>query len=127
MGGLHCSGEETKMNALVEFLKALSLPEETITVSEYFDRCIEYIRQNALPINEKFFMELKAAAEKEIEKWSKKRFYSVKSILLKNRVERTESGLVVMYGKEIKFKDKIFELYFPSEFNENFIIIKGEL
>lgn len=115
------------MNALNQFLKTLSLSEETITVSEYFDRCIEYIRQNALPINEKFFMELKAAAEKEIEKWSEKRFYSVKSILLNNRVEMTESGLVVMYGKEIKFDDKILELYFPSEFNENLIIIKSEL
>ena len=96
------------------------IKEEPITISEYFDRCINIAEESN--INIKWFMEFKAQIEDELKRYAIERNFSVDYILKNNRVERTERSLIVLLGKKIKYKDKIFELFFPSEFNENFIL-----
>lgn len=93
-----------------------------ITISEYFDICInKALEEN---INEKWFMKFKAQIEDVLKRYAIKRNFSVNYILKNNRVERTENSLIILLGKEIKYKDKIFELFFPSEFNENFVLVE---
>ena len=97
--------------------------QETITISEYFDRCInKAVEEN---INEKWFRQFKSQIEDELRKYANDHYYSINRILRDNRVERTEKGLIVLLGKEKKFKDKIFELYFPCEFNKNFVLVRS--
>lgn len=97
--------------------------EETITISEYFDRCInKAVEEN---INEKWFMQFKSQIEDELRKYADEHYYSRNTILRNNRVERTEKGLIVLLGKEVKYKDKIFELYFPCDFNKNFVLARS--
>lgn len=97
--------------------------EETITISEFFDRCINKAEETN--INVKWFMEFKSQIEEYLKKYADERNFSIEYILRNNRVERTENGLIVLLGKEMKYKDKIFEMYFPSEFNNNFVLLRG--
>lgn len=97
--------------------------EETITISEFFDRCINKAEETN--INKKWFMQFKSQIEKELKKYALEHNYSINYILRNNRVERTEKGLIVLLGKEIKYKDTIFEIYFPSEFNNNFVLARS--
>ena len=98
------------------------IKEEPITISEYFDSCINIAEESN--INVKWFIEFKAQIEDALKRYAIERNFSVDYILRNNRVERTENSLIVFLGKEIKYKDKIFELFFPSEFNENFILAR---
>lgn len=94
--------------------------EETITISEYFDRCINKAREEN--INEEWFMLFKSQIEDELRKYADERNYSINYILKNNRIEQTEKGLIVFLGKKVKYKDKIFELYFPCDFIKNFVL-----
>lgn len=105
---------------IVNLINKIKESEETITISEYFDRCINKAKETN--INTKWFMEFKYQIEEELKKYADERSFSIDYILGNNRVERTKNGLIVLLGKEIKYKDKIFEIYFPSEFNNNFVL-----
>lgn len=63
--------------------------------------------------------------ETELKIYADKYYFSRNRILKDNRIERMENGIIVFLGKNIKYKDKILELYFPSEFNKYFVIIRS--
>lgn len=112
-----------ELSGFIDLINKIKESEETITISEFFDRCINKAEETN--INAKWFMEFKSQIEKELRNYAYEHCYSINFILRNNRVERTEKGLIVFLGKEMKYKDKIFEIYFPSEFNENFIVARN--
>lgn len=116
MNKLELSGFINLINEIKEF-------EETITISEFFDRCINKAEETN--INAKWFREFKSQIEEELKKYAREHYYPINRILRDNRVERTEKGLIVLLGKKIQYKDKIFELYLPSEFNNNFVLLRS--
>ncbi len=105
----------------INLINEIKESEKTITISEFFDNCINKAEEINI-INAKWFMEFKYQVEEELKKYADKHFYSRNRILKDNRVERTERGLIVLLGKEIKCKDIILQIFFPSEFNNNFIL-----
>lgn len=108
---------------VVNLINKIKESEKTITISEFFDRCINKAEETN--INTKWFMEFKCQIEEELKKYADERSFSIDYILRNNRVERTENGLIVFLGKKINYKDKIFELFFPSEFNNNFVLARS--
>ena len=114
---------ELELSGFVNLINKIKESEETITISEFFDRCIN--KAEKTNINAKWFMEFKCQIEEELKKYADERSFSIGYILRNNRVERMENGLIVFLGKEIKYKDKILELYFPSEFNNNFVLARS--
>lgn len=113
---------ELEIAGFMNIMNEISL-EETITISEYFDSCINKASEEN--INEKWFMQFKSQIEGELRKYADDHYYSRNTILMNNRVERIENGLIVLLGNKTKFKDKIFELYFPCEFNKNFVLLRS--
>ncbi len=113
---------ELELSGFVNLINKIKESEQTITISEFFDSCINKAEENYI---KKWFMEFKCQIEEELKKYAAERSFSIDYILRNNRVERTENGLIVLLGKKIKYKDKIFELYFPSEFNDNFILSRS--
>ena len=113
---------ELEITGFVNLMNEIS-SEETMTISEYFDRCINKAREEN--INEKWFMQFKSQIEDELKKYADEHYYSRDMILINNRVERTERGLIVLLGNKKIFKDKIFELYFPCDFNKNFVLARS--
>lgn len=107
----------------VNLINKIKESQKTITISEFFDNCINKAEENY--INTKWFMEFKCQIEEELKKYADEHFFSIDYILRNNRVERMENGLIVLLGKEIKYKDKIFEIYFPSEFNNKFVLARS--
>lgn len=114
---------ELGLSGFVNLINKIKESEETITISEFCDRCINKAGQEN--INAKWFMEFKSQIEEELKKYADERSFPIGYILRNNRVERTENGLIVFLGKEIKYKDKIFEIYFSSEFNNNFVLARS--
>ena len=117
-----------KMNKLelsrfINLINEIKESGKTITISEFFDNCIKKAEETN--VNTKWFMEFKSQIEEELKKYAYEHHYSINHILRDNRVERIEKGLIVLLGKEIKYKDKIFEIYFPSEFNNNFVLARS--
>ena len=112
-----------ELSGFVNLMNKIKESEKTITISEFFDRCINKAKETN--INAKWFMEFKSQIEEYLKKYADERSFSIDYILRNNRVERTENGLIVLLGKEIKYKDKIFELYFLSEFNNNFVLARS--
>lgn len=110
-----------ELSGFINLINLIKESEETITISEFFDRCINKAEETN--INAKWFMEFKSQIEEYLKKYADERHFSIN--LRNNRVERTETGLIVLLGKEIKYKDKIFEIYFPSEFNNNFVLARS--
>ena len=108
---------------VVNLINKIKESEKTITISEFFDRCINKAEETN--IITKWFMEFKCQIEEELKKYADERSFSIDYILRNNRVERTENGLIVFLGKKINYKDKIFELFFPSEFNNNFVLARS--
>lgn len=111
-----------KLSEFVKLINEIKESEECLTISEYCDRCINIAEESN--INIKWFMEFKFQIEDALKRYAIERHFSVDYILKNNRVERTERSLIVLLGKEVKYKDKIFELFFPSEFNENFVLAR---
>lgn len=111
---------ELELSGFVNLINKIKESEKTITISEFCDRCINKARQEN--INAKWFMQFKSQIEEELKKYADERSFSIGYILRNNRVERMENGLIVFLGKEIKYKDKILEFYFPSEFNNNSVL-----
>ena len=114
---------ELVLSGFINLINKIKESEKTITISEFFDSCINKAKENY--INTKWLMEFKCQIEEELKKYADERSFSIGYILRNNRVERTENGLIVFLGKEIKYKDKIFEIYFPSEFNNNFVLARS--
>lgn len=114
---------ELELSGFINLINEIKESEQTITISEFFDHCIKKAEETN--INSKWFMEFKSQIEEELKKYAYEHYYSINRILIDNRVERTENGLIVLLGKEIKYKDKIFEIYFPSEFNNNFVLARS--
>ncbi|MBO5606806.1 MAG: hypothetical protein J5930_09340 [Treponema sp.] len=114
--------KKLELPEVVNLINKIKESEKTITVSEFFDSCINKAEENYI---KKWFMEFKCQIEEELKKYADERSFPIDYILRNNRVERTENGLIVLLGKEIKYKDKIFELYFPSEFNNNFVLARS--
>lgn len=112
-----------ELSGFVNLINKIKESEEPITISEYFDRCINKAEETY--INTKWFMEFKSQIEEELKKYANERSFSIDYILKNNRVERTENGLIVLLGKKIKYKDKILEIYFPSEFINNFVFARS--
>lgn len=112
-----------KLSGFVKLIKEIKESEECLTISEFFDRCINIAKETN--INAKWFMEFKFQIEDALKRYAIERHFSVDYILKNNRVERTEKSLIILLGKKIKYKDKIFELFFPSEFNENFVLARN--
>ena len=112
-----------ELSGFIDLMNKIKESEKTITISEFFDRCIsEAVEAN---INTKWFMQFKSQIEEELKKYADERHFSINYILRNNRVERIEKGLIVLLGKEIKYKDEIFEIYFPSEFINNFVLVRS--
>ena len=105
--------KKLELSGFFNLINKIKESEEIITISEFFDRCINKAEENN--INAKWFMEFKWRIEEELKKYADECSFSIDYILRNNRVERTENGLIVLLGKKKKYKDKIFELYFPSE------------
>ena len=112
-----------ELSGFMNLINKIKESEETITISEFFDRCIN--KAEEINVDTKWFREFKFQIEEELKKYAYEHNYSKSIILKNNRVERTEKGLIVLLGKEIKYKDKIFEIYFPSEFNNNFVLARS--
>lgn len=112
-----------ELSGFINLINEIKESEKTITISEFFDNCINKAEETN--INAKWFMEFKVQIEEELKKYAYDHYFSINYILRNNRVERTEKGLIVLLGKEIKYKDKIFEIYFPSEFINNFILARS--
>lgn len=112
-----------ELSGFINLINEIKESEKTITISEFFDNCINKAEETN--INAKWFMEFKSQIEEELKKYADERNFSINYILRNNRVERTENGVVVLLGKKIKYKDKIFEIYFPSEFNKNFVLARS--
>lgn len=112
-----------ELAGFINLIDEIKESEETITISEFFDNCINKAEETN--INAKWFREFKYQIEEELKKYAREHYYATNLILRNNRVERTENGLIVLLGKEIKYKDKIFEIYFPSEFNNNFVLVRS--
>lgn len=115
--------DKLELSGFMNLINLIKESEETITISEFFDRCINKAEETN--INAKWFMEFKSQIEEYLKKYADERHFSINYILRNNRVERTEKGLIVLLGKEIKYKDKIFEIYFPSEFINNFVLARS--
>lgn len=113
---------ELGLSGFINLMNKIKESEKTITISEFFDNCINKAKENYI---KKWFMEFKSQIEEELKKYADERSFSIDYILRNNRVERTENGLIVFLGKEKKYKDKIFEIYFPSEFNNNFVLARS--
>lgn len=112
-----------ELSGFINLINELKESEKTITISEFFDRCINKAEETN--INTKWFMEFKYQIEEELKKYAREHYYPTNRVLRDNRVERTENGLIVLLGKKIKYKDKIFEIYYPSEFNNNFVLLRS--
>lgn len=112
-----------ELSGFINLINEIKESEKTITISEFFDNCINKAEETN--INTKWFMQFKSQIEEELKKYALEHYYSINRILRDNRVERTEKGLIVLLGKEIKYKDMIFEIYFPSEFNNNFVLARS--
>ena len=113
--------KELELSGFINLINKIKESEKTITISEFFDLCINKAEETN--IYTKWFREFKFQIEEELKKYAREHYYSINRILKDNRVERTEKSLIVLLGKEIKYKDEIFEIYFPSEFNNNFVLV----
>ena len=111
-----------ELSGFLDLVNRIENSEGGITISEYFDRCVNYIRENNLNIDEKYFLQLKFQIEEEIKKWAIEHYVSSKLVLENNVIERTKKGLTVWY---VKYKNKIFDFYFPCEFNKNFVLARS--
>lgn len=111
-----------ELSGVINLINKIKESEKTITISEFFDSCINKAEENYI---KKWFMEFKSQIEEELKKYAYDHYFSIDYILRNNRVERTENGLIVFLGKEIKYKNKIVEIYFPSEFNNNFVFARS--
>lgn len=82
-----------------------------MTISEYLDRCF---REGIHP---DWFKALKVGIETELEIYSDENNVPKDKLLSENNVEKTEYGLKVIFcGKPV------LDMFFPSEFNENFVL-----
>lgn len=94
---------------------------EEKTIFDILDDCIESAgNYEKSTINVNWFMELKWKIEEELKIYANEHYVPVKW-LMNNRVEKTERGLkITNQSKDLTY----LELYFPSEFNPNSIIMK---
>lgn len=107
------------MNTIFEFAESF----HDKTIFEVLDDCIISAQNfEFATINAKWFEELKLKIEEEFKLYASEYNLSLKWIMNHNSVIKTDSGLKVTN----KTKDLTFlEIYFPSEFNPNSIIIKN--
>lgn len=92
------------------------------TISQVLDDCIETADNMPFPeLNVNWFIELKVKIEAELEEYCRTLCVPFKYIINNNRVIKMDTGLkITNQTKDLT----ILELYFPSEFNPNSIIIK---
>lgn len=88
------------------------------TIFEILDNCIE---KAELPYNKNWFLDLKFKIEEEFKLYAKEHFVAEKWLMNNHRVEKTDSGLKIT---NLSRDFTILEIYFPSEFNPNSLIIK---
>lgn len=105
---------------LVDRIISFSDSFKSKTISDVLDDCIETSKNLDCSINTNWFIELKLKIEEELKKYAWEHYASVNSILRNNWIEKTDSGL------KIKFCEiTILEIYFPSKFNPNSVILKS--
>ena len=92
------------------------------TIFDVLDDCIESAQNyEKATINVNWFIELKYKIEEELKIYANEHYISVEWLINNNRVEKTENGLkITNQSKDLTY----LELYFPSEFNPNSIIMK---
>ena len=92
------------------------------TIFEVLDDCIESAKNLEKPeINVNWFVELKLKIEEELKEYAREHYVSFKYLYNNNRVIRAATGLkITNRTKNLTY----LELYFPSEFNPNSIIIQ---
>ena len=92
------------------------------TIFEVLDDCIETARNMPfVSINVNWFVELKLKIEEEFKLYAKEHFVPEKWIMKNHRVEKTDFGLKIT---NLSRDFTILEIYFPSEFNPNSLIIR---
>ena len=109
-----------KMNVIETIIEyAETLNDKTI--SQVLDDCIETAENTPFSeVNVNWFIELKVKIEAELEEYCWTSCAPLKYIN-NNRVIKTDTGLkITNQTKDLT----ILELYFPSEFNPNSILIK---
>lgn len=110
-------------SVFINLINKIKESDKSITISEFIDICISKTKETNIDV--KWFMEFKSQIEEELKKYAREHYFPINRILKDNRVERAENGLIVLLGKKIKYKDKIFEIYFPTEFNNNFVLLRS--
>ena len=105
------------IDIIIEFSESL----KNKTIFDVLDDCIESAKNfEKAAINVNWFIELKWKIEEELKIYANEHYVSSKWLMNNNRVEKTEHGLkITNQGKDSTY----LELYFPSEFNPNSIII----
>ena len=92
------------------------------TIFDVLDECIESAKNfEKVVINVNWFVELKYKIEEELKIYANEHYIPARWLMNNNRVEKTDNGLKITNQS----KDLIYlELYFPSEFNPNSIIMR---
>ena len=92
------------------------------TIFDVLDERIESAQNfEFATINPKWFIELKWKIEEELKLYANEHYVSSKWLMNHNCVIKTDSGLkVTNQTKDLTY----LEIYFPSEFNPNSVIIK---
>ena len=92
------------------------------TIFDVLDDCIESARNfEKATINANWFIELKWNIEEELKLYANEHYLSSKGLMNHNCVIKTDSGLkVTNQTKDLTY----LEIYFPSEFNPDSVIIK---
>lgn len=106
-------------NLVIEEIIKFADTIQNKTIFDILDNCIEKAES---PINKNWFIELKYKIEEELKKYAWEHYIPINWVMKNNRVVRIENGLKVTN----QTKDFVYlELYFPSEFNPNSLIIKS--
>jgi len=110
------------MTSVIDIIINFSESFKEKTIFDVLDDCIESARNfEKATINVDWFLELKCKIEEELKIYANKHYVSAKWLMNNNRVRKTENGLkITNQSKDLTY----LELYFPSEFNPNSIIMK---
>lgn len=92
------------------------------TIFEVLDDCINSAENlSGASINVNWFIELKLKIEEDLKEYAREHFIAPKYLLNNNRVVKTENGLKITNRSQ---DFTYLEIYFPSEFNPNYLIIR---
>ena len=109
---------KTVMDIIIDFADS----SDNKNIFQVLDDCVESAQNlSYATINVNWFVELKLKIEEEFKLCAKEHFVSYKWLMNNHRVEKTDSGLKIT---NLSRDFTILEIYFPSEFNPNSLIIK---